>query len=284
MKKKIVFLLLAAALVAGGYFWRERGSATSGGDGLVLYGNVDLRDVNLGFRVPGRIAELYFEEGDRVSKGQVMAALEKDILEDEYNLACARTEEAQARAELAEKLYVRREGLVREGAVSQEVFDEALAARDEARAGMATASAQAALAKTRLEDARFVAPSDATVITRVREPGAIVAEGAAVYTLALDRPVWVRAYVSEPDLGHVWPGRRAEVLTDSGGSYHAVVGSVSTQAEFTPKNVETARLRSDLVFRVRVIVDSPDEGLRQGMPVTVKMTRGAPPPAAAKGD
>ena len=112
------------------------------------------------------------------------------------------------------------------------------------------------------------APSDAVVLSRVREPGSIVRSGEPVFTLALERPVWVRAYVSEADLGRVAPGTPAQVFTDTAPDrpYAAQVGFVSPVAEFTPRSVETPDLRSDLVYQIRVIVARPDGGLRQGMP------------------
>ena len=80
----------------------------------------------------------------------------------------------------------------------------------------------------------------------------------------------MRCYVAESDLGKVAPGTHVSVSTDSGNqSYNAVVGFVSPTAEFTPKNVETSDLRTALVYRLRVIIDHPDQVLRQGMPVTV---------------
>ena len=63
------------------------------------------------------------------------------------------------------------------------------------------------------------------------------------------------------------------MLTDSGASYEGHIGFISPQAEFTPKTVETTQLRTDLVYRLRVIVNNPDKGLRQGMPVTVRLAR-----------
>ena len=98
-------------------------------------------------------------------------------------------------------------------------------------------------------------------------------------------PVWVRAYVPEPDLGKIWPGMPAEILTDSRPDrpYQGHVGFISPEAEFTPKNVETPRLRTDLVFRLHVVADNPDEGLRQGMPVTVKLDTRNPPPERGQG-
>jgi HlyD family secretion protein len=65
----------------------------------------------------------------------------------------------------------------------------------------------------------------------------------------------------------------AEVYTDTyrGKVYKGKVGFISPVAEFTPKTVETTELRTDLVYRVRIYVDNPDQGLRQGMPVTVEL-------------
>jgi HlyD family secretion protein len=105
-----------------------------------------------------------------------------------------------------------------------------------------------------------------------------------VATLSLNDPVWIRAYVPEPDLGKIWPGMPAEIFTDTRPEhpYKGQVGFISPEAEFTPKNVETPRLRTDLVFRLRVVADNPDEGLRQGMPVTVKLDTSQAPPERGK--
>jgi HlyD family secretion protein len=116
------------------------------------------------------------------------------------------------------------------------------------------------------------------VTSRVREPGAIVSPNDVVYVVALTGSVWVRAYVSETDLGKLHPGTEVAVQSDAapGHVYRGHVGFISPTAEFTPKSVETPELRTALVYRLRVIVDTPDPGLRQGMPVTVHVaTRGA---------
>ncbi len=98
----------------------------------------------------------------------------------------------------------------------------------------------------------------------------MVASSTPVYTLSLRDPVYVRAYVSEPDLGRIAPGVAVRVHTDSSDKvYRGQIGFISPRAEFTPKTVETTDLRTDLVYRLRVVVADADEGLRQGMPVTV---------------
>jgi len=148
-------------------------------------------------------------------------------------------------------------------------YEDILAQRAEVKADDALVD----LARRRLTDAELKSPDSGVILTRIHEPGAILLPGAPVYTLALDRPVWVRAFIPETQLGRVAPGTKAEVSSDSapGKVYSAQVGFVSPVAEFTPKTVETTDLRTALVYRLRVIIDHPDAQLRQGMPVTVRL-------------
>lgn len=316
--------VLIAALAAGAwYFWL--GGKDAGHRPLVLHGNVDIRQVELGFRVAGRIDEMRFEEGDAVAQGALLAVLDKQPFLDDLRLAVAevaarraefekyktgsRPEEiAQAEALVAERQaamenarrqFERQARLRRSGAASQQAYDDARARRNEAEARLASAretldlarqgfraedvaAARATLeiaearrdrAQTTLDDAELFSAAAGVVLSRIREPGAIVAAGTPVYTVSLSEPVWVRTYVREPDLGKVRPGMKALVTTDSmpDRPYKAHVGFISPVAEFTPRNVETADLRTDLVYRMRVIVDEPGAGLRQGMPVTVTL-------------
>jgi HlyD family secretion protein len=292
---------------------------------LVLQGNVEVRQVNLGFKVPGRIETLNVDEGDRVRTGQVLASLEKIYFEDtlaqmraqlgqsEANYtklkAGNRPEEiAQAKALVAEREATltnakitrnRAEALLKSPAGSQKTFDDASAAERQAQASLNSArealrlqeigfrTEDIALAKAQfderkanlqtaerqLADADLIASSDGTVLSRVREVGAIVQAGETVYVLSLTSPVWVRTYVSEPDLGRIKPGMEVSVHTDTPGGkvYKGKVGFISTAAEFTPKTVETTELRTALVYRIRVIVDGTADELRQGMPVTIDL-------------
>ena len=129
----------------------------------------------------------------------------------------------------------------------------------------------------KVQDTVLASPSEGVVLTRAQEPGAILQTGTPVLTLSLKRPVWVRAYVDEPNLGRIHPGMKVQVFTDSRPEkpYSGQIGYISPRAEFTPKNVETAELRTSLVYRLRVVVEDADEGLRQGMPVTV-LPQGTP--------
>lgn len=270
-KKIILTVVLAVAAIAGGMYLYSRKQMSAQASAITLYGNVDVRDVSLGFRVSGRIVEMRFEEGDRVKRETVVAVLDKRPFLDNLALAKAELDEANAAATYALRTYERAAKLVKSSTVSQSSYDDARAKRDEAKARKLRAEAQVASIATQLDDTELRTPSDGTILTRVREPGAIVAEGATVYSLALNSPVWVRTYIDEPNLGRIYPGQKARILTDSGNAYDGRLGFISPQAEFTPKNVETTQLRTDLVYRLRLIVDNADNGLRQGMPVTVKI-------------
>ena len=131
--------------------------------------------------------------------------------------------------------------------------------------------AQAALLRQQLADAQLIAPVDAVVRTRVMEPGEMASPQKPVFSLAITDPKWVRAYVSEPDLGKVHSGMAASVVVDSfpNRRFEGWVGFISPVAEFTPKAVQTEELRTSLVYEVRVFVKDPSDELRLGMPASV---------------
>ena len=322
---RLLVIPLAAAAVLGAGAWYVLSHTEAEETHLWLQGNIDVRQVNLAFKVEGRIASLAVDEGDAVKAGQTIAGLERKYFDDELQVARARrgnlaaalaklehgsrpeeidearavTAEREAMLARAQEDFNRAKNLVDKGAVSRQDYDLARAtlisaeaqlkaARDSqrlleigprqedidmARAQLAEQEAAIVQIERRLEDADLVAPSDGTILTRVRELGAIVQAGETVFTLTLISPVWARTYVAEPDLGLVQPGMQAEVTTDTQPRrpYAARIGFISPTAEFTPKTVETRELRTDLVYRLRVIVDNPDGGLRQGMPITVSL-------------
>jgi HlyD family secretion protein len=320
----LVVLVIAALLTHGfGLVGRHQDKP------LVLSGNVDIRQVDLGFRVPGRIAVIPFEEGQRVSADAVLARLdaapyeavaattrsqvgvaEAELLKarhgnrkQEIDQARARVAESQALLVRAKSDLDRRTPLLKTGAVSQAVYDATLEQYQSAQAQLAIAEQafslqregarpediEAAVAQERqaiaqnnkanidLADTVLRAPNGGTILTRVREPGAIVQAGETVLTLTMDRPMRIRAYVDEPHLHRISPGMHVLVTTDGNPkTYHGTIGYISPTAEFTPKTVETADLRTDLVYRLRVIVDDPDDALRQGAPISVTVENARP--------
>src|SRR6185312_2844664 len=135
--------------------------------------------------------------------------------------------------------------------------------------------AQLALLKQQLADAELLSPTEAVVRSRLMEPGEMASPQKPVFSLAVVDPKWVRAYVSEPDLGRVHPGAKASISVDSfpKQTFEGWVGFISPVAEFTPKSVETEDLRSSLVYEVRIFVKDPTDNLRLGMPATVRLPR-----------
>ncbi|HAN3641697.1 TPA: HlyD family efflux transporter periplasmic adaptor subunit [Escherichia coli] len=252
MKKPVVIglaVVVLAAVVAGGYWWYQ----SRQDNGLTLYGNVDIRTVNLSFRVGGRVESLAVDEGDAIKAGQVLGELDHKPYEIALMQAKAGVSVAQAQYDLMLAGY----------------RDEEIA---QAAAAVKQAQAQLAQAELNLQDSTLIAPSDGTLLTRAVEPGTVLNEGGTVFTVSLTRPVWVRAYVDERNLDQAQPGRKVLLYTDGRPDkpYHGQIGFVSPTAEFTPKTVETPDLRTDLVYRLRIVVTDADDALRQGMPVTVQ--------------
>lgn len=115
----------------------------------------------------------------------------------------------------------------------------------------------------------LVSPVEGVIRSRLSEPGDMTSAAKTVYEIAITTPKWVRAFVTEKQLGYVREGGKALVTTDTTPTLQAVVGYVSSQAEFTPKTVQTQDLRSLLVYEVRLNVEDPDNCLKLGQPVTV---------------
>jgi HlyD family secretion protein len=301
-------------------FYLQRGS-----DGLVLFGNVDIREVAMAFRQGGRVQAMYFEEGANVEAGTLLAQLDQEPFRESLDQAEADFREAAANYDKLKNGFRKQEiaqaeELVRQieaslryadselgrqhqavgsGATTRQTLDQAstskestqaqlLSARQElslkregsrredivaAAAHLDSARARLAFAQTAFEDTRLLAPQGAIIQSKILEPGSMVSPSSPIYTLSLKDPVYVRAYLSESQLGKAIPGTKVSVTHDSSPKvYHGTIGFVSPKAEFTPKTVETTDLRTDLVYRVRITVTDPDEGLRQGMPVTIQTT------------
>lgn len=268
-KPVLIFLIvLAIAIILGLLFYNNRKDHQ--GD-LILYGNVDVRQVNLSFRVPGRVISMPFEEGDLVKQGDLVGEIDSQPYLDQVRQGQAAVESARINLLNAQKLLDRRLSLKGDGSVSEEDYENALTSRDMLAASLKESVASLGVNETNIRDTKVFAPIDGTILTRIREPGSQVKEADPIYTLSILSPVWIRAFVSEPDLGNIFPGMKAEITTDSGRSYEGHIGFISPVAEFTPKSVETSKLRVDLVYRLRITANNPDHFLKQGMPVTVRL-------------
>ncbi len=244
---------------------------------ILLYGNIEIREVSLSFRVSGKLSELYFEEGDYVKKGQVLARLEEDTFKADLAEAKAREAEASATKINADDIYRRNLALCADETISKEECKNILTNKNKSEADYNLAAAQFQNARIAYNDTKLLAPNDGIILTRITEIGTILGAGTPVYSMSLFKPLWARAYIKEEDLGKVKLGQRAYISSDSmpEREFRAHIGFISPVAEFTPKTVETLSLRTDLVYRLRVIIDDEDEKLnlylRQGMPVNIRV-------------
>jgi HlyD family secretion protein len=277
-KKRLVFVIIffvgLAAAVA--YMWWVSKQDGAEENELVLYGNVDIREVRLAFNGSEHVGSLLVDEGDPVKAGQLVATLHTDRLQATWERARAEVAAAEAEAHAAQLSYQRIKSLTARKLASKEQADEAQAQSLAADARVNAAKAALAETAQALKDAELYAPVDGIVRERIVEPGDFVTPQTPVLTLALTNPVWVRAYLPESYLGQVKPGAKAQITTDSFPDkvYTGWVGSISPTAEFTPKNVETPELRTRLVYQVRVFACNPQHELRLGMPATVTIPLG----------
>ncbi|MHB1280219.1 MAG: efflux RND transporter periplasmic adaptor subunit [Acidithiobacillus sp.] len=251
---------------------------------------------------------------DAVDRDQAIVAAQKQVLgrllagsrPEEIAQTRANTAAAQAALANAEITWHRQQALAAGQYVPKQSVDNAAAALKTARANLDHAqqtltlaikgprkediaaarsqlvAEQAALhlAQRELTDTKLFALQEGVVQDRILEAGDMASPQVPVFTLALDNPVWVRAYLPEKSLGQVRLGMRADIDSDSfpGKHFAGWVGFISPTAEFTPKTVQTTELRTELVYRVRVYACNPRHQLRLGMPVTVQIPLRNNPP------
>ena len=176
------------------------------------------------------------------------------------DVASARAQGARDRADAARENV----GRLRAGPRREEL--------DAARARVAGAAAQIATLEKALADASIVSPVGGTVTEQLAEVGELLGPRAPVVVVADLDHVWANVYVDEPVVPRLRLGQQATVFTDAGGAgLPGTVSYISSQAEFTPRNVQTAEDRSRLVYRIKVSVDNEDGTLKTGMPVEAEI-------------
>ena len=143
----------------------------------------------------------------------------------------------------------------------------------QARARLEQSRQALAASETRLSYAVVASPLTGVVLSKNIEPGEFVSAGTPVVTVAELANVWLRAFINETDLGRVKVGQAARISTDTypGKSYEGRVSFLSSQAEFTPRNVQTAEERVKLVYRVKIDLPNPDQELKPGMPADAEI-------------
>lgn len=260
-----------------------------------------LDSADLGQQVAARRAELQVAEA-------ALAELEAGSRPEEIAQGEAAFDRARADATRAELDFNRTASMLEQKLVSQQAFDLADATNKSAQAGARQAAEQLkllrkgprredkdqgraraeqakqalALAETQLGYATITSPLTGMVMSKNTEPGEFVSPGTPVVTVGDLAHPWLRAYISESDLGRVKLGQPVKVTTDSypGRAYEGHITFIAPQAEFTPKNVQTEKERVKLVYRIKVELPNPKMELKPGMPADAQIALGAPSPGS----
>jgi HlyD family secretion protein len=213
-------------------------------------------------------------------KKEIVSAQQDDLARTAYETALARQREAEEQYKLV-KEGPRREQIAQARAAWLQAQERFVLVKkgprqetiDQARARLQQAKEGLAVAETRLGYAMLASPLTGVVLSKNVEPGEFVAAGTPIVTVGDLENVWLRAYINETDLGRVKVGQRVRVTTDTypDKRYEGRVSFIASQAEFTPRNVQTEKERVKLVYRIKVDIRNPNMELKPGMPADAEI-------------
>ena len=318
--KRVLLVAIIAVGIAGLLYYLFTKEKGENGNFLKVSGNIEATEVDVGFKVSGRIVGRFFEEGDPIDQGKVLAKLDDEDLRNRLEVAQANLMSAQARlskllagsrpeeirqaeanlhqaqSDLGNKQmqYERMKGLYERGVIAKEAYDNAetsykvakaalqVAAEnyqlvkegprkediEDARAQVDQARASVKLNETQLSYATLYSPISGVVLVKSGEIGEVVNPGTPILTMADVENIWLKAYIPETDLSRVKWGQEVVVTTDlrPRKKYKGRISFISSQAEFTPKQIQTEKERVTLVYRIKVNISNTDRELKPGMP------------------
>jgi HlyD family secretion protein len=234
---------------------------------------VEVTEVNVGFKLSGRVQTVFTDEGRSVKKGDKIAVLDGAEYETQVAQSRAALQNVEAQLDKAKRDYDRAEMLFHEGAISQQQMDGAKTTYEITVSQVRQASAALRNAGVKLNDAIIYAPLSGRVLKKNVEEGETVSAGTPIVTIGDLDNTWIKVYVKEDKLGFAKLGQQVEVKTDTypDKRYQGLVTFISSEAEFTPKAVQTQEERVKLVFGVKVSVQNMNDELKPGMPADVKI-------------
>jgi len=190
-----------------------------------------------------------FRRAEELLQKELIAMQEVDRARQAYDVALAQERSARANLKLLES-----------GSRPFQV--------DEARGQVSQARAALALARSRLAETTIASPIDGVVLRKNMEVGEMAGPGVSILTLVDPTDLWLRAYVPETDIGRIKIGMAARITIDAykDRTFTGKITEIASEAEFTPKNVQTKKERVNLVFRIKIAVDNPQGFLKPGMP------------------
>jgi len=242
-------------------------------------GMIEMDEVDVASQITGRILELRVDEGDSVGAGEVLAVLEQGQVVGGSGVGTAEAElqAAEAQYKLAVTEAKRSEKLYADRIIAAAELDRAHATRD-------AAAARLSAARSRIHEQTVKAPIAGVVLLRNFQVGELAAAGAPVVTLGDPDKLWMRIYVSAPQIPRVRRGDSVSVrVTGVARRFGGHVIEIATRAEFTPRVALTEEERANLVFGVKVRLDPSGGALKPGLPAdaTILTTVGEPEPPAS---
>lgn len=280
----IAVAVVAAVATGGAVWWRLHQPALPAG---IAWGNgrIEADEVDIDTKFAGRIAELKADIGDMLSAGQVVARMDTRDIQQSLKKSQAQLAQAQraideATANLqqqktqqifASQEMDRAEQLLKNGWTTRETFDQRKQLLNAANAGVAAAEAKleeaeharqaadhdAQFYEVNIADNDLIAPKDGPIQYRVANIGEVLPAGGKVFTMLDVGNVYMDIYLPAPQAGKVKLGTDARIVLDAypDDPIPAKVTFVASQAQFTPKTVETQSERDKLVFRIRARID-----------------------------
>jgi HlyD family secretion protein len=260
-------------------------------------GLIEATEVTLSAETAGQLKAIYFDEGQAVAIGDTLALIDTTTTVLRLRQAQAAVEAAQTRIEvaqisirqaannlqLAQKEYDRVSTLVKSGSATQQQYDHVKTALEQAtlaneqaqaslsmsRADYANAAAQIDIVQKQLDDSFPIAPMSGVIVEKYPEAGELIAVGKPLVRIAKLDTVWVKIYLPPADLTKIKLGETAYVDPEDGDNapLPGKISWISSQAEFTPKNVQTKEARAGLLYAVKITVPNHDQILKIGMPV-----------------
>lgn len=282
MKKLLPAVLLLAALAGGGwYVYQQRHQSGLPAGFTQSNGRLELNRFDVASLYPGRVQKMRVDEGSEVKAGDVLAELSSETSTSRVEAAKAqkqRAEESTARADAEIKAYeqrlkvaqldldnalqMRRDELVSDSEVSKRRAERdsaaasvqaAKAVRAESRAAVNAAQAQIGEASSANDDMLIRSPKTGRVEYRIAEEGSVIASGGKVVSLLDPADVSMNIFLPNGQMSRLKVGGEARIVLDGiAAVFPAKIAFIATDAQFTPKNVETADERAKLMFKVKL--------------------------------
>jgi len=237
-------------------------------DKLYASGTIEAVEIEVASKVQGRVESFTVDEGDVVNKGDIIASLESSELSASLDQAKAIELTAKIKLDNSKKTYDRGTKLKKKRMISDQEYDTMKSAYDSANSDYSRAVAARRLAEIAFNEATIRAPISGTILTKVADPGDLMAPFATVVTMADLTTLDLMLYVPETKFGKVMLKDYVYIIVDSypGETFTGRVSNISNKAEFTPKNIQTKEERTTQVFGIKVKIPNSEDKLKPGMP------------------